>query len=190
MVLISESHIVWLSLVVHLVYNCTYVHPCYTWSPCPPVCRPYSLELANSCNVISCGPSQDEKLVVTYLRCTIVDMALYFAPLDSLKATFKELRRERRYHNLLLGLLQDLVTHSSFQVRRYIAILFGVCTTPSLWLWLCTVERNSRQQAGGYEGCVQPSLLPMKGGLPRCKLACRMSFLAHYSWFSKSGIQQ
>jgi len=84
------------------------------------------LELANSCNVTSCGPSQDEKLVVTYLRCTIVDMALYFAPLDSLKATFKELRRERRYHNLLLGLLQDLVTHSSFQVRRYIAILFGL----------------------------------------------------------------
>ena len=66
--------------------------------------------------------------MVNYLRCSIVDMALYFAPLDSLRVTFMELRRERKYHTLLLGLLQDLVTHSSFQVRRCIAILFGVRT--------------------------------------------------------------
>jgi len=80
--------------------------------------------------------------VVTYLRCTIVDMALYSAPLDSLKATFTELRQERRYHNLLLGVLQDLVTHSSFHVRRYIAILFGVRLKPSLRFMLYIVHRE------------------------------------------------
>ncbi len=64
--------------------------------------------------------------MVSYLRGVLVDMALYFAPMDSIRATFSELKRERRYHRLLLGLLQDLVTHSHFQVRRFTAVLFGV----------------------------------------------------------------
>lgn len=70
--------------------------------------------------------SKDEKLLVSFLRTAIVDMALYFGPLDSLKATFQELKRDKRRHGLLLGVLQDLVTHSSFQVRQYTTVLFGL----------------------------------------------------------------
>ena len=70
--------------------------------------------------------SQDEKLLVGFLRSTLVDIALYFGPLDSLKATFSELKRERRLHGLLLNILHDLITHTSFQVRRYVGILLGV----------------------------------------------------------------
>ena len=71
-------------------------------------------------------PPQDEKLLVGFLRSTLVDIALYFGPFDSLKATFVELKRERRLHGLLLTILQDLVTHTSFQVRCYVGILLGV----------------------------------------------------------------
>ena len=53
-------------------------------------------------------------------------MALYFGPLDSLKATVAELHRQRHYHPLLASMLRDLSTHSSFQVRRYVAALLGV----------------------------------------------------------------
>ena len=63
-----------------------------------------------------------------YLHGVVVDMALNFAPLDSLKASLAELCRERRRHLVLLEGLQDLSTHSSFQVRRYVAILTGVST--------------------------------------------------------------
>ena len=63
---------------------------------------------------------------MSFLRSAIVDMALYFGPPESLKATFQELKRDKRHHTLLLGVLQDLVTHSSFQVRQYTTILFGV----------------------------------------------------------------
>ena len=65
--------------------------------------------------------------MVSYLRGVIVDMALNFGPLDSLRATLAELCRERRHHAILLRGLQDLSNHSSFQVRRYVAILLGVC---------------------------------------------------------------
>ena len=64
--------------------------------------------------------------MVDYLRGVIVDMALNFGPLDSLKATLAELCRERKHHSNLLQGLQDLATHSSFQVRRYVAILLAV----------------------------------------------------------------
>ena len=80
-------------------------------------------------HLFSCLPyhsSQDEKLLVDFLRSTLVDVALYFGPLDSLKATFTELKRERRLHGLLLNILHDLITHTSFQVRRYVGILLGV----------------------------------------------------------------
>ena len=53
-------------------------------------------------------------------------MALYFAPIDSLRESLSELKKDRKLHNLLFGVLQELATHSSFQVRRYVAILFGV----------------------------------------------------------------
>lgn len=89
---------------------------------------------------------QDESKLIKYLRAIIVDMALYFAPLDSIRATFNELklvpncaifssdnnngilhvRCDRKYHSLLVGVLRDLITHSSAQVRHYIAILLGV----------------------------------------------------------------
>ena len=36
------------------------------------------------------------------------------------------IRCDRKYHNLLVGVLRDLITHSSAQVRRYIAIMLGV----------------------------------------------------------------
>ncbi len=64
--------------------------------------------------------------MLNYLRGVIVDMALNFAPLESLRATLAELCRERRRHLALLHSLRDLASHSSFQVRRYVAILTGV----------------------------------------------------------------
>ena len=64
--------------------------------------------------------------MLDYLRNSVVDLALNFAPLDSLRATLAELCRERRRHLTLLQGLQDLSSHSSFQVRRYVAILVGV----------------------------------------------------------------
>lgn len=76
---------------------------------------------------------QDEKLLCGYLRTTIVDMALYFAPVESLAASLTELKKDRKVHVTVLGVLQELATHSSFQVRRYVAILYGVCT-----LCICT----------------------------------------------------
>lgn len=69
---------------------------------------------------------KDETLMMSYLRGVIVDMAMNFSPMDSLKATLAELCRERRRHLILLQGLQDLSTHSSFQVRRYVAALCGV----------------------------------------------------------------
>ena len=63
-------------------------------------------------------------------------MALYFGPLDSIKATFTELKRERRLHNLLLNILHDLITHTSFQVRRYVGTLLGVSTTMYMYVYL------------------------------------------------------
>ena len=35
---------------------------------------------------------QDESKLIKYMKATIIDMALYFAPLDSIKATFNELK--------------------------------------------------------------------------------------------------
>ncbi len=68
-----------------------------------------------------------------YLRTTIVDMALYFAPVESLLATLTELKRDRKVHTIVFGVLQELATHSSFQVRRYVAILYGVRTYESIF---------------------------------------------------------
>lgn len=65
-------------------------------------------------------------MMMGYLRGVIVDMALNFAPLEGLKATLAELCRERKRHLILVQGLQDLSNHSSFQVRRYVAILSGV----------------------------------------------------------------
>ena len=55
-----------------------------------------------------------------------MDLALYFAPVDSLRTSLLELKRERKLHPLVLSVLQELANHSSFQVRRYVAILYGV----------------------------------------------------------------
>ena len=75
---------------------------------------------------LSFSPWQDEKLLLTYLRGVTVDLALYFAPIEGLLASLRELKRNRRYHTPLLGMLHDLSTHSSFPVRRYTATLLGV----------------------------------------------------------------
>ena len=70
--------------------------------------------------------AQDDKLLLSYLRGVIVELALNFAPSDCLVASLEELKRDRRWHTPLLGLLQDLSAHSSFPVRRYTATLLGV----------------------------------------------------------------
>lgn len=64
-----------------------------------------------------------------YLQDTIVDMCLSYAPLDSLKTTILELKRDRKLHLLILKLLDDLSTHSAVQVRRNVATLTGVSST-------------------------------------------------------------
>jgi hypothetical protein len=69
---------------------------------------------------------KDDKLLLTYLRGVAVELALNFAPVDSLAASLTELKRDRRSHAPLLGMLQDLSLHSSFPVRRYSATLLGV----------------------------------------------------------------
>ncbi len=79
-----------------------------------------------TCILVLACTSQDEKLLCGYLRSIIVDMALYFAPVDSLTASLSELKRERKLHIIVLGVLQELANHSSFQVRRYVATLYGV----------------------------------------------------------------
>ena len=71
-------------------------------------------------------PGQDEKLLLSYLRGVIVELALNFAPTHCLVASLEELKRDRRHHSPILGLLQDLSCHSSFPVRRYTATLLGV----------------------------------------------------------------
>lgn len=55
-----------------------------------------------------------------------MELALNFAPTHCLVASLEELKRDRRHHSPLLGLLQDLSCHSSFPVRRYTATLLGV----------------------------------------------------------------
>lgn len=65
--------------------------------------------------------------MMNYLRGVIIDISLNFGPLDSLRASLAELCRDRRHHSVLLQGLQELASHSNFQVRRYVAILSGVC---------------------------------------------------------------
>jgi hypothetical protein len=69
---------------------------------------------------------KDDKLLLTYLRGVTVELALNFAPIECLLSSLRELKRDRRRHAPLLGMLQDLSIHSSFQVRRYTATLLGV----------------------------------------------------------------
>ena len=40
---------------------------------------------------------QGESKLIKYLKATIIDMALYFAPLDSIEATFNELKLAFNY---------------------------------------------------------------------------------------------
>ena len=72
------------------------------------------------------GDIKDDKMLLTYLRGMIVELSLNFAPIHCLVASLHELKRNRRCHAPLLGLLQDLSMHSSFPVRRYTATLLGV----------------------------------------------------------------
>ena len=70
---------------------------------------------------------KDEKsLLQKYISDLIVDMANYFAKLDSVMATIIELKRNKANHSLLLSILEELASNSSSQIRRYAAILFGV----------------------------------------------------------------
>lgn len=88
-----------------------------------------------------------------------MDMALNFAPLDSLRATLAELCRERRRHLVLLQCLQDLSSHSSFQVRRYVAILIGVSEGGGEGL-----SRERRWREKGLSGWRRRGLVERGGG--------------------------
>ena len=52
---------------------------------------------------------QDESKLIKYLRATIVDMALYFAPLDSIKATFNELKLVLHFVYIIAQLLSSII---------------------------------------------------------------------------------
>ena len=69
---------------------------------------------------------QDEKELVTCLQDAIVNLALSYISIDSLNATFIELKRQKRLHSLLIKMLDELSGHSAVQVRRYTATLLGV----------------------------------------------------------------
>ena len=64
--------------------------------------------------------------MINYIRTLVLDMASYFATLDSVIAAITELKRNKHNHDHLLSILQELAANSSLQVRRYAAILFGV----------------------------------------------------------------
>ena len=91
-----------------------YHHWCCVFLPSFPLSHPLLSPLPPSLlpppflPPLSSLSSQDEKLLVSYLRGVVMDMALYFAPLDSLQVTILELKREKRYHSLIVGLLQTL----------------------------------------------------------------------------------
>lgn len=75
--------------------------------------------------VLTCF-KQDEPQLTSYLKDTIVDLSLSYTPLDSLKATIILLKRERKYHLLLVRILQELASHSAVQVRCCVATLLGL----------------------------------------------------------------
>ena len=77
--------------------------------------------------------SQDEPQLTSCLKDTIVDLSLSYTSLDSLKATIILLKRERKYHLLLVRILQELASHSAVQVRCCVATLLGVSTRISLF---------------------------------------------------------
>ncbi len=69
---------------------------------------------------------QDEEILTVYVTGVIIDLATNFSPLESLKVMVAELCRERKRHGPVLQALQKLSEHSSFQVRRFVAVLLGV----------------------------------------------------------------
>lgn len=69
---------------------------------------------------------QDEEELVQCLQDAIVNLALSYISIDSLSATFIELKREKQLHSLLIRILDELSGHSAVQVRRYTATLLGV----------------------------------------------------------------
>lgn len=69
---------------------------------------------------------QDEEELVQCLQDAIVNLALSYISIDSLNATFIELKREKQLHSLLIKILDELSGHSAVQVRRYTATLLGV----------------------------------------------------------------
>ena len=69
---------------------------------------------------------QDEEELVQCLQDAIVNLALSYISIDSLSATFIELKRKKQLHSLLIRILDELSGHSAVQVRRYTATLLGV----------------------------------------------------------------
>lgn len=51
-------------------------------------------------------------------------LAQHYVPIDSLKATFVEMSSDQNNHELLIGVLWQVLVHSAFQVRCYAASLF------------------------------------------------------------------
>jgi recombinational DNA repair protein (RecF pathway) len=63
-----------------------------------------------------------------YFYQSVVKVASSYSSIDGLKAAILELKRNRKLHSHLVQLLEDLSCHSEMNVRRYVAILLGVCS--------------------------------------------------------------
>ena len=86
-----------------------------------------------------------------YLQDVIIHLSLSYARLDSLKATTVELKRDRRFHPLLVKLFDNLSTHSSVQVRCNVTTLLGVRLQTIFQHSICNVALISVAH-GGWSG--------------------------------------
>jgi hypothetical protein len=67
---------------------------------------------------------EDQDELAGYLQRTLIMLAQHYVPIDSLKATFVEMSSDQNNHELLIGVLWQVLVHSAFQVRCYAASLF------------------------------------------------------------------
>ncbi|KAL3860033.1 hypothetical protein ACJMK2_010206, partial [Sinanodonta woodiana] len=69
---------------------------------------------------------EDRKQLSQFLQEVLCSLAIYQAPLDSLRTTISELSTNQSNHDLLLGVLWDGVVHTSAQVRATAARMFEI----------------------------------------------------------------
>ncbi|XP_062500867.1 RAB11-binding protein RELCH homolog isoform X2 [Corticium candelabrum] len=60
---------------------------------------------------------EDRDDLVQYLQSTLVVLAQHYAPIDSLKATVLEMSSDPVYHEVLIGVVWQVLVNSAFQVR-------------------------------------------------------------------------